>query len=122
MIGDMIHAAKCGAPLPDTETVRNRLALNRDPGDTGITVAAWLGTWLAGKRRASTVRSYESHSRLYILPVIGSVDVLPRTRQASLAYWRAMCMRSSASVSSISSPLMSTVTLWMVPVNLKGLA
>ena len=37
-------------------------------------------------------------------------------------YWRAMCMRSSASVSSISLPLTSTVTLWMVPVNLNGLA
>jgi hypothetical protein len=36
-------------------------------------------------------------------------------------YWRAMCMRSSASVSSISLPLTSTVTLWMVPVNLNGL-
>jgi len=33
-----------------------------------------------------------------------------------------MCMRSSASVSSISFPLTSTVTLWMVPVNLNGLA
>ena len=36
-------------------------------------------------------------------------------------YWRAMCMRSSASVSSISLPVTSTVTLWMVPVNLNGL-
>ena len=36
-------------------------------------------------------------------------------------YWRDMCMRSSASVSSISLPLTSTVTLWMVPVNLNGL-
>jgi hypothetical protein len=39
----------------------------------------------------------------------------------SMAYWRAMCMRSSASVSWISLPLTSTVTLWMVPVNLNGL-
>ena len=39
-----------------------------------------------------------------------------------LVYWRAMCMRSSASSSWISSPLTSTVTLWIVPVNLKGLA
>jgi hypothetical protein len=37
------------------------------------------------------------------------------------AHWRAMCMRSSASVSSISFPLTSIVTLWMVPVNLNGL-
>ena len=38
------------------------------------------------------------------------------------AYWRAMCMRSSASESSVSFPLTSTVTLSMVPVNLNGLA
>ena len=37
-------------------------------------------------------------------------------------YWRAMCTRSSASGSWISSPLTSTVTLWRVPVNLNGLA
>ena len=37
-------------------------------------------------------------------------------------YWRAMCTRSSASGSSISFPLTSTVTLWMVPVNLNVLA
>jgi Helix-turn-helix domain len=36
-------------------------------------------------------------------------------------YWRAMCTRSSASESWMSSPLTSTVTLWMVPVNLNGL-
>jgi len=41
---------------------------------------------------------------------------------ASMVYWRAMCTRSSASESSIRSPLTSTVTLWMVPVNLNGLA
>lgn len=39
-----------------------------------------------------------------------------------MAYWRAMCMRSSASGSWMSSPLTSIVTSWMVPVNLKGLA
>lgn len=77
-IGDMIVSAKRGAPLPDTETVRNRLGLNRDPGDTGITVAAWLDTWLAGKRRskkASTVRGYESHARVHIVPVIGELPL-----------------------------------------------
>jgi hypothetical protein len=36
-------------------------------------------------------------------------------------YWRAMCTRSSASGSSMSFPLTSTVTLWMMPVNLNGL-
>jgi hypothetical protein len=40
----------------------------------------------------------------------------------TMGYWRAMCMRSSASESWISSPLTSTVTPWIVPVNLNGLA
>ena len=39
-----------------------------------------------------------------------------------MAYRRAMCMRNLASSSRISSPLTSTVTLWMVPVNLNALA
>ena len=77
-IGDLIYAARRGAPLPDTGTVRDRLGLNRDPGDTGITVAAWLDSWLAGKRRAkkaSTVRGYESHVRVHIAPVIGELPL-----------------------------------------------
>ena len=51
-----------------------------------------------------------------------TVTVSPRRAAISMAYWRAMCMRSSASESWISFPLTSTVTLWMVPVNLNGLA
>ena len=74
----MIVSAKRGAPLPAVEDVRNRLGLNRDPGDTGVTVAAWLDTWLAGKHRAkkaSTVRGYESHVRVHIVPVIGDLPL-----------------------------------------------
>lgn len=77
-IGDLIYAAKRGAPLPAVEDVQNRLGLNRDPGSTGITVAAWLDTWLAGKRRArkaSTYRGYESHVRVHIVPVIGDLPL-----------------------------------------------
>ncbi len=40
---------------------------------------------------------------------------------AAAVYCRAMCMRSSASGSWISSPLTSTVTSCSVPVNLNGL-
>jgi integrase len=41
-------------------------------------VAEWLEGWLAGKRRAkraSTYRGYESHVRVHINPVIGSVPL-----------------------------------------------
>jgi hypothetical protein len=56
--------------------------------------------------------------------IAGSVTVIVALwwAAASMAYWRAMCMRSSASGSWMSSPLTSTVTWWMVPVNLNGLA
>jgi hypothetical protein len=77
-IGDLIIEAKRGAPLPAVEDVRRRLGLGLDPGTPGVTVAQWMDGWLAGKRRtrrASTVRSYEMHNRLYISPVIGDLPV-----------------------------------------------
>jgi integrase len=77
-IGDLIVAAKRGAPLPALEDVRRRLGLGMDPGAPGETVADWMSSWLAGKariKRASTVRSYEQHNRLYITPVIGDLPL-----------------------------------------------
>lgn len=43
-----------------------------------MTVADWMDSWLAGKqrtKRASTVRMYESHIRMYIRPVIGTLPL-----------------------------------------------
>lgn len=77
-IGDLIAAAKRGAPLPAIEDVRRRLGLGIDPGQPGMTVAEWLEGWLAAKRRtrrASTVRGYESHIRVHISPVIGDLPL-----------------------------------------------
>ena len=58
--------------------MRRRLGLGLDPGQPGVTVADWVDGWLAGKartRRASTVRGYEQHARLYIKPVIGDLPL-----------------------------------------------
>jgi integrase len=58
--------------------MRRRLGLGLDPAQPGVTVAAWLDSWLAGKRRtkrASTVRGYESHIRVHIDPVIGDTPL-----------------------------------------------
>ncbi len=55
-IGDMIAAAKRGIPLPAAEDVARRLGLGLDPSAPGITVAEWLDTWLAGKRRTRRPR------------------------------------------------------------------
>ena len=78
-IGDLIwERTKRGGQLPPVDEVRRRLGLNKDPNDEGAIVGEWLDTWLAGKqrtRRASTVRTYESHIRVHIKPVIGDVPL-----------------------------------------------
>ena len=79
LIGDLIFRATArGGQLPSLEDVRRRLGLGLDPAQPGATVAAWLDSWLAGKRRtkrASTVRGYESHIRVHINPVIGDLPL-----------------------------------------------
>lgn len=60
------------------EDIRRRLGLGLDPSQPGPTVAEWLDSWLAGKRRAkraSTARGYESHIRVHIKPVIGDLPL-----------------------------------------------
>jgi integrase len=77
-IGDLVVTVKRNADLPAVEDVRRRLGLGLDPGKPGMTVGGWADAWLAGKqrtRRASTARGYESHIRLYIKPVIGTIPL-----------------------------------------------
>jgi integrase len=77
-IGDLIAAAKRGAPLPALEDVRRRLGLGLDPGTPGMTAGEWLDTWLAAKqrsRRASTVHGYRSHVALYLKPILGDMPL-----------------------------------------------
>lgn len=77
-IGDMVAAAKRGAPLPAAEDVRRRLGLGLDPSSAGVTIGEWLHTWLAGKRRTkrpSAVRSYEMHIRVWLEPHLGHIPL-----------------------------------------------
>ena len=79
---------------------------------------------VVGRRDDSRRLTSWPHANTSPAMIAGSVTVTVALWWAaiSVGYWRAMCMRSSASSSWISSPLTSTVTLWIVPVNLKGLA
>jgi hypothetical protein len=77
-VGDLIAAARRGQPLPVVRDVRRRLGLGLDPGDTGMTAGEWMAAWLAGKqrtRRASAVRSYEMHIRVWLEPVLRDVPM-----------------------------------------------
>src|SRR6476646_3728894 len=49
----------------------------RKAGRTEATVAAYLSTWLKAKRslRPSTIQSYETHVRLYLVPHLGTVPL-----------------------------------------------
>ena len=73
-IGDMLKAAKNGAPLPTVEDMKRRLGLGLDPAQEGLAVAKWLDTWLTAKRRTkreSTCRGYEMHIRTWLKPQLG---------------------------------------------------
>jgi hypothetical protein len=76
-IGDMIASAKRGAPLPALEDVRRRLGLGLDPGQPSDTMAEWLTTWLASRRkiRPSVERSYRQHIDNWLIPHLGHIQL-----------------------------------------------
>lgn len=58
-------------PLPDVEETRRRLRAGQDLIGS-LTVAEWLGRWLAGKRiRKSGISRYETDVRVHLKPHIG---------------------------------------------------
>ncbi|ONH25237.1 hypothetical protein BL253_28120 [Pseudofrankia asymbiotica] len=62
-----------GGALPSPEEVRRRLLSGQSLTER-LTVGEWLDQWLRGKKKtrtADTVRSYESHVRLYLRPHLG---------------------------------------------------
>jgi integrase len=76
-IGDMIVAERRGQPLPVAEDVARRLGLGLDPGQAGVTVGEWLGTWLASRRmiRPSVARSYQQHIDNWLAPQLGHLPL-----------------------------------------------
>jgi integrase len=74
-VGDLIEAAvNAGHVIPDPDTVRRTLHLDIAPSDLP-TMAVYLTGWIAGRKKIKkgTVRSYEGHIRLHLVPALGDV-------------------------------------------------
>jgi hypothetical protein len=71
-IADLLLAAvRAGRPLPDLDTIRQRIQADV-PLAEAPTVAAYLTEWLAGLQiDENTVRGYESHVRVHLIPHLG---------------------------------------------------
>ena len=76
-IGDMIAAAKRGAPLPALADVQRRLGRGVDPASPGITFGQAWAAWLRGKmrlRRSSRERLAQIGDH-WLLPVLDGVPL-----------------------------------------------
>jgi integrase len=73
-IADLLQATiRAGQPLPDIDTVRQRVQADVPLGDAS-TVAEYLTQWLTGiDVDDNTARGYESHVRVHLIPHLGRV-------------------------------------------------
>ncbi len=79
-VADLLqHAVRRDLPLPDLDELRRRLRTGNPLA--GIpTVGEWLTTWITKiKVDPNTVRTYESHLRMHLIPHLGDV-VLDKLR------------------------------------------
>lgn len=76
-IGDVIVAARRGAPLPALEEVAQRVSLRQDPGSAGVLFGGYWAGWLADKRklRASSHRRLAQIGEHWLLPVLADVPL-----------------------------------------------
>src|SRR6185437_2774352 len=75
--GDLLETAvKTGAPIPTPDQIRRALHLDLAPTELP-TIAQYLTDWLAGRRtiKRGTLRSYEGHMRLYLIPHLGHLRI-----------------------------------------------
>src|SRR5581483_10104812 len=75
--GDLIETAvKTGAPIPTPHHIRRSLHLDITPTELP-NVGVYLTDWLAGRKtiKKGTLRSYESHIRLYLIPYLGHLRI-----------------------------------------------
>ena len=63
--------AKTRAPIPDVDSTKRKLGVGVEL-DGKLTVGQLLEQWHAGKRRrGTTLRGYESHIRVHLIPHLG---------------------------------------------------
>ncbi len=84
LIEHLRYCLRARSPLPDPALLGKRLALGQ-PVEGAITVEQWLTEWLTTKTalRPTTLRSYESQVRLYLIPHLGHLR-LDRLRAAHI--------------------------------------
>lgn len=75
-IADLLQAAvRAKLPLPDLDTIRRRLR-GDGPLAEPPTLAAYLTDWLAGLQvDDNTIRGYESHVRVHLIPHLGDIGL-----------------------------------------------
>jgi integrase len=75
-ISTMLKAVRPGAALPDRDTVARRIRAGI-PAAVPTTTAEYLTAWLAGRRGLAekTLRGYQDHIRLYLIPHLGKVPI-----------------------------------------------
>jgi integrase len=75
-IADLLKAVKSGAPLPDRDTVAKRVRAGL-PATVAMTLAEYLPQWLDARRtiEPGTVRAYESHIRVHLIPHLGGIPL-----------------------------------------------
>lgn len=79
-VADLLqHTVRRDLPLPDLDELRRRLGTG-NPLAGVPTVGEWLTTWISKiKIDPNTVRTYESHLRMHLIPHLGDV-VLDKLR------------------------------------------
>ena len=90
----LLQVAADRAPIPDTDEVRKRLGVGVEL-DGKLTLGELLETWLAGKRRrGTTLRGYESHIRIHLVPHLGHLRADRLTEQHVTAMFDAINERN----------------------------
>jgi integrase len=95
-IATMLKAVRPGGPLPDRDTVARRVRAGI-PVAVPTTTGEYLTAWLAGRRGLAekTLRGYQDHIRLYLIPHLGSVPIQDLSTRHIEAMYAALEQRNA---------------------------